>query len=96
MGWGEAVRLVGVLSQDPSTQLAASLNDWQAPRSPEWLVLADLFDVFVQANSKRRQNPYPRPFRDPSDKHRGSTTRPRAEVIDILNRHGHHFDPEGE
>jgi len=95
MSWGEAIRLVGLLSQDPSSQLCAQLNEWKAPRSPEWLVLADLFDAFVQANSQRKQTPYPRPFPDPNQKRTGKTDLPRAQVIDLLNRHGHDFDPDG-
>jgi hypothetical protein len=93
MSWGEAVRLVGVLANDPSTQLCAELNEWTVPRTPEWLVLADLFDAFVRANYQRPQ-PYPRPFRDPSQKRRGKTQMPRAEVIALLNRAGHQFPEE--
>jgi hypothetical protein len=95
MPWGEAIRLVGLISQDPSSQLCAQLNGWKAPRSAEWLVLADLFDVFIQANSTRRQPPYPRPFPDANAKRTGKTDLPRAQVIELLNRHGHNFDPEG-
>lgn len=93
MPYGEAVRLVGLLAGDPSTRLAASLNEWDAPRSVEWLVLADLFDAFVRANYKAPQR-YPRPFLDSRSKHRGKTDMPRAQVIDLLNRHGHRFDRE--
>jgi hypothetical protein len=95
MSWGEAVRLVGLLAKDPSTQTAAALNRWAAPRTFEWLVLVDLFDAFVQANFKRPQT-YPRPFADPNDKHHGKTDLPRAQVISLLNRHGHSFDEEEE
>ena len=93
MSYGEAVRLVGVLAADPSSHLAAALNDWLAPRSVEWLVLADLFDAFVRANYRKPQA-YPRPFPEPGAVKRGKTNRPRAEVIDLLNRHGHRFDPD--
>jgi len=95
VSWGEAVRLVGVLAADPSSHICAALNEWQTPRSPEWLVLADLFDAFVRANYRQPQA-YPRPFRDPADKHHGKTDLPRAKVIDLLNRHGHDFTPEEE
>jgi hypothetical protein len=93
MSYGEAVRLSGVLAADPSSHLAASLAGWKAPRSFEWLVLADLFDAFCRANYER-PTAYPRPFRDSDETHRGQTDRPRAEVIDLLNRHGHDFDSE--
>lgn len=95
MAWGEAVRLVDVLAHDPSSHLCAAINEWEYPRSPEWLVLADLFDVFARANYKHPQS-YPRPFPDRTTKHRGKTDLPRAKVIDLLNRHGHSFDPEEE
>lgn len=93
MPYGEAVRLVGVLAGDPSTHLSAALNDWSAPRSMEWLVLADLFDAFVKANYKHAQQ-YPRPFLDRGAVKRGKTDLHRADVISLLNRHGHKFDPE--
>jgi hypothetical protein len=93
MGYGEAVRLVGILAGDPSTRLAASLNDWSGPRSVEWLVLADLFDAFVKANYRQAKR-YPRPFHEGGGTRRGRTERPRAEVISLLNRHGHELDPE--
>ena len=92
MSWGEALRLVAVLAADPSSHLAASINEWKHPRSPEWLVLADLFDVTAQAHFQKPK-PYPRPYRDPNAKHHGRTDLHRADVIDLLNQHGHDFDP---
>jgi hypothetical protein len=93
MSYGEAVRLVGIVSADPSSHLAAALNDWKGPRSPEWLLLADLFDTFARANYQR-PSPYPRPYRDRESTHRGKTDMPRADVIALLNRHGHAFQGE--
>lgn len=93
MPYGEAVRLVAVLANDPSSRLAAALAGWDTPRSYEWLLLADLYDAFAGANYKHAKR-YPRPFRDRDSKRRGTTDRPRAEVIDLLNRHGHRLDPE--
>ena len=93
MPYGEAVRLVGVLAADPSSHIAAALNEWKQPRTPEWLVLADLFDAFVRANYRKAQR-YPRPFLEGGAVKRGKTNLPRADVIDLLNRHGHTFDPE--
>lgn len=93
MPYGEAVRLVGVLAADPSSQIAAALNEWTTPRSPEWLVLADLFDAFVRANYRKTQR-YPRPFLESGAVRRGKTDLPRADVISLLNRHGHEFDPD--
>ena len=93
MDYGEAIRLVGLLSADPSTQLAAALNKWDAPRSAEWLTLADLYDAFGQAHWKRTK-PYPRPYPDEGTKRRGRTKKARREVIALLNRFGHSFDDE--
>lgn len=62
MEWAEAIGLVGVLLQDPSSWLQAAVAGWETPRSAEWFVLADLFDLTHAANSKRRPKPMPRPF----------------------------------
>jgi hypothetical protein len=95
MSWGEAVRLVGILAKDPSSWLCAAINEWSAPRTPEWLVLADLFDATVRAHFQKPQT-YPRPYPDPNETRFGKTELPRAQVIELLNRAGHHFDPEEE
>lgn len=86
---------MSVLVSDPSSHTCAAVNGWKFPRSPEWLVLADLFDAFTKANY---QNPkaYPRPFPDPNEERSGGTDLPRAKVISLLNRAGHHFTPEEE
>lgn len=56
--------LVLVLLRDPTSWLFAEVNGWEFPTSREALTVADLFDVFVQANSRRgsKPKPYPRPF----------------------------------
>ena len=89
MSWGEATRLVGVLSEDPSSRFAASAARWDMAVSPEWMLLADLYDAFGHANFKRSK-PYPRPFRaDGGARYGHAGKRSREEVLAILRAHGH-------
>lgn len=93
MSYGEAVRLTGMLASDPSSRVAVELLQWDGPRSVEWLLLADLYDAFGAASFKSAK-PYPRPFIDPQQRRVGKTKLTRAEVIAVLNRHGHQIDDE--
>lgn len=91
MSFGEARRLTHLLSRDPSSALCAAVQGWDAAVTPEWLLLADLYDLThrVAAAKPQHVKPYPRPFPDPNKRRRGRTTRTRAEVISILRDHGH-------
>jgi hypothetical protein len=91
MSYGEAVRLTGELAADPSSHVACALMGWEGSRSVEWLLLADLYDAFGAASFKSPKL-YPRPFRDPSQRHFGKTDMTRAQVIAVLNAHGHQLD----
>jgi len=64
MPWGEAWRLTEVLAADPSAHVAAALGGWAHPASREWLISAEMLDLFVAANTKagRHPKPYPRPW----------------------------------
>lgn len=86
MSYGEAIRLTELLLGDPSSQLAATRAGWDAPRTREWFVLADLFDLTHQSLTKKPP-PYPRPTN--AGVRRGQTSRSRSAVIAILNAHGH-------
>lgn len=88
MSWGEAIRLTTILSTDPSSAVAASIARWDAPRSREWMVLADIFDLTHLAHSQQRSapSPYPRPQTRVAPK-----IIPRQDVITVLNSHGHSF-----
>lgn len=88
MSWGEAVRLATVLVEDPTSQIAAAVSGWDRPWSHEWAASVDLFDLLHQVYGKQPK-PYPRPWPDPNRKRRGHTDKSRAEVISILNAHGH-------
>lgn len=94
MSYGEAIRLTGILLRDPESQIASAHQGWDAPRSREWFVLADLFDLTYRSLAKDPP-PYPRPgVRKHDGLRRGSTTLSREAVIRVLNRHGHHFAEE--
>lgn len=88
MPWGEAIRLTGVLVRDPTSQIAAAVSGWDRPWSHEWAVTAELFDRITQLH-RAKAPPYPRPWPNPNQKRHGRTDKPRAEVISILNAHGH-------
>lgn len=91
MSWGEAWRLTGQLANDPSSHVAAALAGWDFPVSREWLAAADLYDVFVAANTKkgRKPKPYPRPWGDKTKKRFGRATRPQVEIRAALAARGH-------
>lgn len=88
MPWGEAVRLVKVLVDDPTSQVASAVSGWDRPWSHEWAATVDLFDRMTSLHGAQAK-PYPRPWPDPNAKRRGRTDKSRAEVISILNAHGH-------
>lgn len=88
MGWGEAWRLMQLLLRDPSSRLAAAVAGWEAPRSPEWMILADLFDLTHRGLAGRKKiTPYPRPW----DKRRFGNARKRSqgEIRAALRARGH-------
>lgn len=96
MSWGEVIRLLTILRQDPGSQFCASLERWTHAASREWTMLAQLYDLQHMSKSKKKPDPWPRPW----DKGKGSTTRhgnaagrTRGEVVAILNAHGHNLPP---
>lgn len=56
--------LIHILHRDPSSWLFAAVAGWEHPASRELLTLADQFDAFMQAHTRKgqRAKPYPRPF----------------------------------
>lgn len=89
MSYGEAIRLLGVLAADPSSMFAASREGWAHPISHEAAVLMDLYDLQHASKSKKKPKPYPRPWPAEGTRRRGKTTLSRAEVVAVLNQHGH-------
>jgi hypothetical protein len=89
MTWGEAVRLTDLLLEDPSSMVAAKASGWEHPITREDAVLRDLFDLQHMAKSDRKPKPYPRPWPSEGRRRRGRTKMTRAEVVAVLNAHGH-------
>lgn len=89
----EIARLVVIVRQDPSSAIAAAMEGWTHPVSREALILMDLFDLELTINSKRKPKPHPgRPWTQdgPTRERKGNVAgRSRAEVVEILNAHGH-------
>lgn len=87
MTWAEAYDLTTELGRDPTSHVGAALAGWQHPYSHEALILADLYDLTLSANTDRarrgRIRPYPRPF-DTADKSRERSTRPAVEQSVVL------------
>lgn len=84
--WGEAIRLIRILREDPSSQFAASIEDWSRPMSREAWMMADLIDIQGYSTAGKKWKPYPRPS-DVTPKRVGRTDgRSRAEVLAILGR----------
>lgn len=92
MGWGEALRLVRILRSDPSTMLAAAVEQWEYPLSRTDAILADMWDLsYAKAGAKKRER-YPRPFKQKAGKSQkwGDTAgRSRDQIVEILRAHGH-------
>lgn len=86
MSWREAWNLTGILVKDSSSQVGAALAGWSAPRTTEWLLLADLYDLQHASKAKRAPKPYPRPTDKPNTRKVGKTSLPRAEAIRLLSR----------
>lgn len=88
----EVARLVVILRSDPSSAIAAAMEGWDHPISREALILMDLFDLDMAVNAgKKKPKPYPRPWKQKgvTQKHGNTGGRSRAEVVAILNAHGH-------
>lgn len=102
MPWGEAWRLTHILASDPSSYVAAALGEWAHPVTREWLVLADLIDVFVASRPRkgRRPKPYTRPWPDRSKSRPRPTVEPEVAIAALraaghtaaLPKHLQHFD----
>jgi hypothetical protein len=82
-----------LLRRDPSSQFAASVEGWTRPASFEFIALAQLLDQYAVVHFKKPK-PFPRPWdkEGKSVKRHGNIAgRTRAEVVTILNAHGHNL-----
>jgi hypothetical protein len=97
MTLAEAARLGVILCADPSSAAFAAAAGWDHPISREALILMDSFDLqmTVAASGSKGSKPKPHPGRpykssDKSVTKKGNVGgRTRAEVVAILNAHGH-------
>jgi hypothetical protein len=87
--WWETRCLATELAADPSSHVAAALAGWSHAWPIEAWILADLFDLTMRANSKRRTNtPYPRPNAE-KPKRIGRAIRPQRDIRAALAARGH-------
>lgn len=85
MSFREAWNLVGILASDPSSQIGAAMAGWDGPKSAEWLILADLYDLQHMSKAKRNPKPYPRPkSKKAPTKRVGKTQLATADAIKLL------------
>lgn len=87
VSYGEAVMLVSMLLRDPSSWLQAAVNRWKYPVSPEWMVMANLFDLTMAVNSKNKPKPMDRPWPKKNDGSRigDTTTLSQDKIREILD-----------
>lgn len=74
---------------EPGSHTSAAVSEWRHPASMEWLIAADLYDVFVAANTQRGKRPeYPRPWQVIKSR-LGKATAPQNVIRAALRRIGH-------
>ncbi len=80
--WSEVVYMVAVLLRDPSSWLQTSVAGWHHPITYEWPILASIYDLHAQVNSKRKPKPYPRPWpKGASASRRGRVRNDAREIL---------------
>lgn len=84
--WIEAIYLVSVLMRNPQSWLQAAHNGWKHPVDNNWMLLAELFDLTMRANSKNKPKPLPRPWPDQNSERVGKTTHSRESILRNLER----------
>ena len=85
----ELFLLLPMLVREPTGWLHAELANWDRPSTYEWAALADLLDVTMAANSRKRPKPVKRPW-DKANRIGGKKTIRRSpeEVKAILRPEG--------
>jgi hypothetical protein len=64
MSWGEAIRALGVLRKDSTSQFAAAMEGWDYPIDRASLLLADLYDLqHITKADPKKGKPKPHPGR---------------------------------
>ena len=83
MGWAEGYRLLRILVEDPSSQVAAAINGWAYATTREALTIADLYDAYGAATFKKPKR-YPRPWADQDKSRLGGTSLSQDKVRALL------------
>jgi hypothetical protein len=80
------LHLVNILLADSSSWLQAAKSGWKFPVSSEWMLLAELFDLTHQVNSKNKVKPLQRPWPNANAERLGKAKHSRADIIRNLER----------
>ena len=86
ISWLEALHLTKMLIRDPKSWVQAAKSGWKYPVSQEWMLLAELFDLTHQINSKNKVKPLARPWPDPHSQRIGKAELSRADILRNLDR----------
>lgn len=79
--WDEVVSLASVLLADPTSWLQAARSKWQHPIDYNWTVLTATYDLLAQVHSKRKPQPWPRPWPTSSATRVGRTRRDARAIL---------------
>jgi hypothetical protein len=83
----EAIYLVSILRQDPSSWLQAAMSNWKHPVSREWIAQVHTYDLTARVNSKQKPKPYPVPWPESGTQKIGSNKQQsREKTLSILAR----------
>jgi hypothetical protein len=86
VSWIETIYLVSMLMRNPESWLQAAHNDWKYPVDHNYMMLAELFDLTMRANSKNKPKPMPRPWPDANTQRVGKPVHSREDVLRNLER----------
>jgi hypothetical protein len=89
--YSEALHLIAALLKDPKSRLFAAKSGLDHPVDHTWVLLAHLYDRFVEANTGKKHKPkkYPRPWKDPSVQKIGKKAIPLSRAKDFFARLGY-------
>lgn len=64
VGNDELYLLATYMLKDPASWLHAEIAEWEFPVSPEWAMLAEIYDIHMAISTKEKPT-YPRPWVKP-------------------------------
>lgn len=77
--------------KDSTSRTAMAVGDYAHPVTPEWCLLADLYDLTAMVHSdkagRKKLKPYPRPGAKP---HQNTTGATQDQIDEAMRRLGHH------